>query len=67
MLMNNHDNINIPVSISCHPISKRSCLKYLGVTLDDELNWKLQIEKLCCSSQVPTGALWWAWPLQIEK
>ena len=29
-----------------HPISKQSSLKYLGVILDDKLNWKPHIEKL---------------------
>jgi len=46
MLMNNHKNINFSVSINHHPISKQSSLKYLGVILDDKLNWKPQIEKL---------------------
>jgi len=46
MLMNNHKNINFLVSINHHPISKQSSLKYLGVILDDKLNWKPQIEKL---------------------
>jgi len=46
MLMNNHRNINFSVSINHHPVSKQSSLKYLGVILDDKLNWKPQIEKL---------------------
>ena len=46
MLMNNHKNINFSVSINHHPISRQSSLKYLDVILDDELNWKPQIEKL---------------------
>jgi len=46
MLMKNHKNINFSVSINHHPISKQSSLKYLGVILDDELNWKPRIEKL---------------------
>jgi len=46
ILMNNHKNINFSVSINHHPISKQSSLKYLGVILDDKLNWKPQIKKL---------------------
>ena len=45
MLMNNHNNINFSVSINHHPISKQSSLKYLGIILDDKLDWKPQIEK----------------------
>jgi len=45
MLMNNHNNTNFSVSINYHPMSKQSSLKYLGVILDDKLNWKPQIEK----------------------
>jgi len=44
--MNNRNNIDFSVSISHHPISKQSSLKYLGVKLDDKLNWKPQSEKL---------------------
>ena len=46
MLMNNRKNINFSVSINHHPISKPSNLKYLGVILDDKLNWKPHIDKL---------------------
>jgi len=46
MLVNNRKNINFSVSINHHPISKQRSLKYLGVILDDKLNWKPQIEKL---------------------
>jgi len=44
--MNNHINIKFSVSIIHYPISKQSSVKYLGVILDDKLNWKPQIEKL---------------------
>ena len=46
MLMNNHKNTNFSVSINHHPVSKQRSLKYLGVILDNKLNWKPQIEKL---------------------
>jgi len=46
MLMNNYKNINFSVSINHYPISKQSSLKYLGVMLNDKLNWKPHIEKL---------------------
>ena len=47
-LINNHNNINLSVSINHNPIviPKQSILKYLGVILDDERNWKPHIEKL---------------------
>ena len=57
MLMNNHKNINFSVSINHHPISKQSSLKYLGVILDDKLNWKPQIEKLVTQLSKPCGML----------
>ena len=34
------------MSINHDPISKQSSLKYLGVILDEKLDWKPQIEKL---------------------
>jgi len=46
MLMNNRKNTNFSVSINHQPISTQNSLKYLGVILDDKLNWKLQIEKV---------------------
>ena len=57
MLMNNHKNINFSVSIDHHPISKQSSLKYLGVMLDDKLNWKPQIEKLVTQLSKSCGML----------
>ena len=57
MLMNNHKKINFSVSINHHPISKQSSLKYLGVTLDDKLNWKPQIEKLVTQLSKSCGML----------
>ena len=57
MLMNNHKNINFSVSINHHPISKQSSLKYLGVLLDDELNWKSQTEKLVTQLSKSCGML----------
>jgi len=46
------------VSINHHPISKQSSLKYLGVILDDKLNWKLQIEKLVIQLSKSCGMLY---------
>jgi len=40
-----------------HPISKQSSLKYLGVILDDKLNWKPQIEKLVTQLSKSCGML----------
>ena len=57
MFMNNHKNINFSVSINQHPISKQSSLKYLGVILDDKLNWKPQIEKLVAQFSKSCGML----------
>ena len=57
MLMNNHKNINFSVTINHHPISKQSSLKYLGVILDDKLNWKPQIEKLVTQLSKSCGML----------
>jgi len=57
MLMNNHNNINFSVSIYYHPISNESSLKYLGVILDDKLNWKPQIEKLVTQLSKSCGML----------
>jgi len=57
MLMNNHKNINFSVSINHHQISKQSSLKYLGVILDDKLNWKPQIEKLATQFSKSCGML----------
>jgi len=57
MLMNNHKNINFSVSINHHPIPKQSILKYLGVILDDKLNWKPQIEKLVTQLSKSCGIL----------
>jgi len=57
MLMNNHKNINFSVSINHYPISKQSSLKYLGVILDDKLNWKPQIEKLVTQLSKSCGML----------
>jgi len=45
------------VSINHHPISKQSSLKYLGVILDDKLNWKPQIEKLVTQLSKSCGML----------
>ena len=58
MLMNNHKNINFSVSINHHPISKQSSLKYVGVILDDKLNWKPQIEKLLTQLSKSCGMLY---------
>jgi len=55
--MNNHKNINFSVSINHHPISTQSSLKYLGVILDDKLNWKPQIEKLVTQLSKSCGML----------
>jgi len=57
MLMNNHKNINFSVPINHHPISKQSSLKYLGVMLDDKLNWKPHIEKLVTQLSKSCGML----------
>jgi len=55
--MNNHNNINFSVSIYYHPISNESSLKYLGVILDDKLNWMPQIEKLVTQLSKSCGML----------
>ena len=61
MLMNNHKKsifqCLFSVSINHHPISKQSSLKYLGVILDDKLNWKPQIEKLITQLSKSCGML----------
>jgi len=57
MIVNNRKNINFSVSINHHPISKQSSLKYLGVILDDKLNWKPQIEKLVTQLSRSCGML----------
>ena len=57
MLMNNHKNINFSVSINHHSISKQSNLKYLGVILDDKINWKPQLEKMVTQLSKPCGML----------
>ena len=59
MLMNknNRNNINFSVSINHHLISKQNSLKYLGVILDDKLNWKPQIEKLVTQLSKSCGML----------
>ena len=57
MLMNNHKNTNFSESINHHPISKQSSLKYLGVILDDKVNWKPQIEKLVTQLSKSCGML----------
>jgi len=57
MLMKNRKNINFSVSINHHSISKQSSLNYLGVILDDKLNWKPQIEKLVTQLSKSCGML----------
>ena len=57
MLMNNRKNVNFAVSINHHPILKQSSLKYLGVILDDKLNWKPQTEKLVTQLSKSCGML----------
>jgi len=57
MLMNNHKNINFSVPINHQRISKQSSLKYLGVILDDKLNWKPQVEKLVTQLSKSCGML----------
>jgi len=57
MLMNNHKNIYFSVLINHHQISKQISLKYLGVILDDKLNWKPQIEKLVTQLSKSCGML----------
>jgi len=57
MLMNNHRNIKFSVSINHHPISKYCSLIYLGIILDDKLNWKPQIEKLVTQLSKSCGML----------
>ena len=57
MLMNNRKNIDFSVSINHHLISKHISLKYLGVILDDKLNWKPQIEKLVTQLSKSCGML----------
>ena len=46
------------MSINHHPLSKQSSLKYLGVILDDKLNWKPQIEKLVTQLSKSCGMLY---------
>jgi len=57
MLMNSHNNINFSVSINYHPVTKQNSLKYLGVILDDKLNWRPQIEKLMTQLSKSCGML----------
>jgi len=57
MLMNNRKNVIFSVSINHHPISKQSSLKYLGIILDDKLNWKPQFEKLVTQLSKSCGIL----------
>jgi len=45
------------VSINHHPIWKQSSLKYVGVILDDKLNWKPQIEMLVTQLSKSCGML----------
>ena len=40
-----------------HKIEKTSSYKYLGVHIDDHLNWKLHIEKLCSKLSSVCGVL----------
>jgi len=55
--MNSQKNIIFSVSINHHPISKQCSLKYLGVILDDKLNWKPQTEKLVTQLSKSSGML----------
>ena len=40
-----------------HEIEKTASYTYLGVILDDKMNWKLQIDKICSKLSSVCGVL----------
>ena len=48
--------LNFEIKINNHVISKKECIKYLGVLIDNNLDWKHHIKQVC--QKVSSGA--WA-------
>ena len=49
--------MNFELSMGDHKIQRTDSYKYLGVMVDDRLNWKLQISKLCSKLSSVCGIL----------
>ena len=47
--------INFKITIGKHKIEQVSQIKYLGITFDDKLTWKLHIQQIC--SKLSSGSL----------
>ena len=48
---------NFKLFMGHHEIEKTDNYKYLGISVDDKLNWKLQVEKLCSKLSSVCGVL----------
>ena len=51
-----HEQLKFKIKIDNHVISKKECIKYLGVLIDNNLDWKHHIKQVC--KKVSSGA--WA-------
>ena len=45
------------IIFDCHKLNSSSSIKYLGVFLDEHLNWNKHISDLCCKLRRANGAL----------
>lgn len=58
MLVTNKKNVkSMKVVMDGKEIKRKSCIKYLGVIMDDKLSWKQQIQKQCCNLARGSGAM----------
>ena len=57
-LYSQNDNvINFRLNMGGHEIERTEIYKYLGVTIDDKLNWKVHIQQLCSKLASVCGVL----------
>lgn len=66
---NNHNIINIPLHLNNRQISRTNHVKYLGLYLDENLNWKIHINHIIKKILPVVGILWRLrdTPISIKK
>ena len=51
------DKLDFSLSMNGHAIERTSSYRYLGITIDDKLNWKEHIQHLCSKLAMVCGVI----------
>ena len=58
LFFSNSSNKNINLILSNKPLEQKQCTKYLGIYIDENLNWSNQINNICTKISQGVGTLY---------